>query len=144
MVDGARLWRRVLAVVSLVLLVAVVWIGQGVLSVLGQVDAYAKYWDDRPRAVPDFDRGDARRPLPGTFVADLPDFGGGPSLEDAMALSAIVREELLAHPDLVGVALEEATGASGWLDYAPDFFHPGDSGYVRWADAFWAQIEPRL
>lgn len=230
---GARWWRRFLAVIGLVLLVAVLWIGQGVLSVLWQGDDYAAYWDARAQEEGDLvlvalgdsaaqgigatdpqrgyvgllaDRIEAATgrqvqvvnlavsgavaaelvaeqlpqladldpdlitvaiggndaldtasdPFrasveamldvlpPGTFVADLPDFGGGPSLEDARALSRIVREELLARPELVGVALEEATGANGWLDYAPDFFHPDDSGYVRWADAFWEQIEPRL
>jgi acyl-CoA thioesterase I len=80
----------------------------------------------------------------GAYVADLPDFGGGPMLEDALRLSAIARDELAEHPELVAVALEAGTGDSDWGDLAPDFFHPGDPGYVFWADAFWAQIRQRL
>ena len=29
-------------------------------------------------------------------------------------------------------------------NYSADLFHPGDTGYQNWADAFWLVIEPRL
>lgn len=72
----------------------------------------------------------------GAIVADLPDFQGGPRLDASRQLSAIAREEILARPRLRFAPLEEATRDNTWLDYAPDFFHPDDSGYQRWADAF--------
>lgn len=81
---------------------------------------------------------------PGTAVADVPDFGGGPRRPAAAELARTAREVLAQHPRLRPVALERATLDMGWGDYAGDFFHPGDSGYVRWADAFWAVVGPAL
>jgi len=81
---------------------------------------------------------------PGTLVADVPDFGGGPRRPAAMVLARTAREVLAEHPDLRPVALEEATVEMRWGDYAGDLFHPGDSGYRRWADAFWTVPEPAL
>lgn len=73
---------------------------------------------------------------PGARVADVPDFQGGPRLAAAAALSRVVREEVARRPDLVAVDLYDATRAMTWRDYAGDFFHPGDRGYRRYADAF--------
>ncbi|CAN5179888.1 hypothetical protein BH23ACT9_BH23ACT9_35380 [soil metagenome] len=230
---GAAWWRRGLAITGVVLLIAVAWIAQGVLSVLWQVDAYADHWDQRAQAdgeivyvalgdsaaqgvgASDPDRGyvglladrieeatgqtvrvvnlgasgaraadvlEAQLPLlddldadvitlavggndagntdpqdfrtsittlldalpAGTFVGDLPDFQGGPRLGASLTLSAIVRDELGSRPSLVAVPLEATTSANTWLDYAPDFFHPDDSGYERWAEAFWQRIQGRM
>ncbi len=80
----------------------------------------------------------------GSYVADVPDFGGGPRKPAAAALASIAREELARRPTLVSVALEEATGAMRLRDYSADFFHPGDSGYQMWADAFWREMAQRL
>ncbi len=80
----------------------------------------------------------------GSYVADVPDFGGGPRKPAAAALASIAREELARRPSLVSVELEEATGAMRLRDYSADFFHPGDSGYRMWADAFWREMAQRL
>lgn len=77
----------------------------------------------------------------GTLVSDVPDFGGGPRQPAAARLSRIAREVLAEHPRLRPVGLEQATLDMGWGDYAPDFFHPGDSGYRRWAGAFRQALE---
>lgn len=79
---------------------------------------------------------------PGAYVADLPDFGGGPRLEDAIALSAAAREEVNARDDLVLVPLEQYTAGPGFREYAGDFFHPSDRGYERYIAAFRAVIDP--
>ena len=81
---------------------------------------------------------------PGAFVADVPDFLGGPRRAEARTFAAIVREVVAARRDLVPVELERGTGGLGWRDFAPDFFHPDDSGYAAWADAFWAAMAPRV
>lgn len=73
---------------------------------------------------------------PGSLVSDLPDFGGGPERAMAMELSAVVREEVAARPDLVLVDLEDATTGQGLEEYAADFFHPSDVGYQRYVAAF--------
>ena len=50
---GVRRWaggsslRRVLVVVGVSIIVAAIWIGQGVASVFGQHDDYAEYWVQR-------------------------------------------------------------------------------------------------
>ena len=31
-----------------------------------------------------------------------------------------------------------------WLEYSGDFFHPSNRGYKKWADVFWAAIEPTI
>ncbi|MEE8602640.1 SGNH/GDSL hydrolase family protein [Euzebya tangerina] len=80
----------------------------------------------------------------GTLVADLPDFQGGPRLEESRRLSAIAREVITEHPDLVPVALEAATRPITMLDYSPDFFHPDDSGYEYWASAYIEQLPEAL
>lgn len=72
----------------------------------------------------------------GTLVADVPDFNGGPRLDDAAALSQVVRDEVAARPDLVLVRLEDATARLTLADYAADFFHPSDTGYRRYVAAF--------
>lgn len=81
----------------------------------------------------------------GTFVADLPDFGGGPRLASARRASALVRSYVVNRP-LRAVPLEERTGARmrALGSYAADWFHPSDRGHEVWADAFWSQIEPTL
>lgn len=80
----------------------------------------------------------------GAYVADVPDFGGGPRRPAAARLAAIAREVLAEREDLRLVHLERATLEMSWGDYAADFFHPGDSGYRIWADAYWQAITPDL
>jgi lysophospholipase L1-like esterase len=78
---------------------------------------------------------------PGSLVADLPDFGGGPERARAARLSEVVREEVAARPELVQVRLEDATAGQGLEDYAADFFHPSDLGYQRYVAAFRDAVE---
>lgn len=73
---------------------------------------------------------------PGSYVADVPDFGGGPRLGAAHDLAAVVREEVAARPSLRQVHLEAATGRMRWTAYAGDLFHPSDAGYRLYAGAF--------
>jgi acyl-CoA thioesterase-1 len=73
---------------------------------------------------------------PGTYVTDVPDFNGGPRREAAAALAAVAREEVLARDHLVLVPLERYTADQDLGDYAADFFHPSDSGYERYVEAF--------
>lgn len=75
--------------------------------------------------------------------ADIPNFVNGPRIVPARDLAAAARRALAAHPALVAVPLERSV-RFGWRDYGGDWFHPGDRGYRRWADVFWARIEPRL
>jgi len=79
--------------------------------------------------------------LPGSLVADVPDFGGGEDRARAAALAQVVREEVAERPDLVPVALEQATAGQGLEEYAGDFFHPSDEGYARYVEAFRAAVE---
>lgn len=76
----------------------------------------------------------------GSYVGDVPDFNGGPRLESAAALSEVVREEVSERPELVLVPLEAATGDLTVREYAGDFFHPSDRGYLRYVIAFRAAI----
>lgn len=78
----------------------------------------------------------------GSYVADVPDFNGGPSLQDAAELSRVVREEVAAREDLVLVPLEEYTAELSLTEYAADYFHPSDSGYERYVAAFRSVIGP--
>lgn len=77
----------------------------------------------------------------GSLVADIPDFGGGADRPRAAALAQVVREEVADRPDLVPVALEQATAGQDLGDYAADFFHPSDEGYQRYAAAFRDAVE---
>ncbi|MGI8575003.1 MAG: SGNH/GDSL hydrolase family protein [Egibacteraceae bacterium] len=81
----------------------------------------------------------------GAFVADLPDFGGGPRLLRARRASALVRAYVANRP-LRPVPLEQVTAARmrAFGSYAADWFHPSDRGHEVWADAFWREIEPTL
>jgi acyl-CoA thioesterase I len=44
--------------------------------------------------------------------------------------------------DLYAGSQEEVPDAPSLI--ASDLYHPSDAGYARWADYFWAEIEPRL
>lgn len=96
--------------------------------------------NDAGRTDPEAFRSSLRRVLadlpPGTRVADVPDFQGGPRLAAAAELSRVVRDEVDRRADLVAVDLYDATRAMTWRDYAGDFFHPGDRGYQRYYRAF--------
>lgn len=95
--------------------------------------------DAGPTAPEDFRRDftEVVAALPaGSYVADVPDFQGGPRLESARALSAVARDVLAGQPHVVPVELEASTHAMTWGDYSGDLFHPGDSGYRLWAEPF--------
>ncbi len=77
----------------------------------------------------------------GSYVTDVPDFNGGPRQEPAAELAAVAREEVAARPGLVLVPLEAATGDQSTAEYAGDFFHPSDEGYLRYVDVFRTTIE---
>jgi len=77
----------------------------------------------------------------GSYVSDVPDFNGGARDEPAAELAAVAREEVAARPDLVLVPLEAATGEQSTAEYAGDFFHPSDEGYLRYVEVFRDTIE---
>lgn len=81
----------------------------------------------------------------GTFVSDMPYFGGRIRKNDqALAASVFIRKEVQAH-DLRLINLQQLTRERQSIrNYAADLFHPSSHGYVNWADAYWADIEPAL
>ena len=97
---------------------------------------------DRDRFAADVDRLADALP-PGTWVADVPYFGGGRKERDAQEAADVVRASA-ARRGLRPVALHDAQRRQGWRaafsQFAADWFHPNDPGHRVWADAFWAQI----
>jgi acyl-CoA thioesterase-1 len=74
----------------------------------------------------------------GSYVANMPLFNSRPgSTENAKQASAIIREELIAYPELVFVDLQSETEQhQNILGFAPDLFHPNNISYKNWANAF--------
>jgi lysophospholipase L1-like esterase len=80
----------------------------------------------------------------GAIVADVPDFGGGPSLRHGRQAARVVRTAVAVRP-LRLVDLEAATrDGMGRASYAADGFHPGNRGHRIWADAFWPAVVDAL
>ena len=79
----------------------------------------------------------------GTFIADIPWFMSGAWERHAVQAGQEIERDSAAH-GLTLVPLHEAMSTRGWSsmlsDFAPDWFHPNDRGYVVWADAFWAAM----
>jgi acyl-CoA thioesterase-1 len=80
-----------------------------------------------------------------SFVATLPYFGGR-IRKNAQAIQASNTVVSLAKEnDLNIIDLQAETKARDSIrNYSADWFHPSDTGYQIWADAFWKEIEPRL
>lgn len=78
----------------------------------------------------------------GALVADVPSFQGGRHAAEAAELAQLCRDALAARPRLRAVALEAATTGMGITEFSADLAHPGPRGYRRYADAFWAAVEP--
>jgi lysophospholipase L1-like esterase len=73
----------------------------------------------------------------GSIVGDVPEFQWGPRVAAAAELSRVVREVVQEFPALVVAAVEHhTTGTRVFAELAGDFFHPGDRGYRRIANAF--------
>ena len=84
----------------------------------------------------------------GTFVADVPYFGGRSQLplfgsgrlEQLVQFANEIIRELSADAPVVLVPLHDATkqrnGRAPW-NYAIDYFHPSTQGYRAWTDVFW-------
>lgn len=82
----------------------------------------------------------------GSYIADVPDFGWGKHLSKQRRAAEVAREIIATRPDIKLVQLDAymQKNFNHLLDYAPDFFHPDNSGYRVWADAFWQTIEPDI
>jgi acyl-CoA thioesterase-1 len=84
----------------------------------------------------------------GTVVADIPYFGGRTQLplfgsgqaEKSVLIANQIITRITKNAPLIVVPLHTATqqriGGRIW-NYAADYFHPNNSGYVVWADTFW-------
>lgn len=82
-------------------------------------------------------RAVCRQLPPGSIVADVPEFQWGPRIAAAAQLSQIVREVVAEFPQLRIAPVERHTvGTRILTELAGDFFHPGNSGHRRIADAF--------
>ena len=82
----------------------------------------------------------------GTLIADVPWFMSGSWEHHAIVAGQEIERDSAAHA-LTLVPLYDAMLKRGWSsmlsDFAPDWFHPNDRGYVVWADAFWAAMNQR-
>ncbi|HSH31305.1 MAG TPA: SGNH/GDSL hydrolase family protein, partial [Candidatus Saccharimonadales bacterium] len=81
----------------------------------------------------------------GSILADVPCFGGGQAERKVQAISPLV-EQLCREHDLVFAPLHQTTHPHhrDRRQYARDWFHPSDAGYVVWAQALWAGVERQL
>lgn len=84
---------------------------------------------------------------PNTYVSDMPYFGSGRErgLEPVAIKASGIINRLLKNTDKRMVPLYETTKTKdSWNVHSIDLFHPSNSGYKNWADAFWSSIEPNL
>ena len=81
----------------------------------------------------------------GTYISDMPYFGGRIRKNDqALAANQLIYKAVQG-TDLRLVKLQELTRRRQSIrNYAADLFHPSSRGYINWADAFWARIQPDL
>ncbi len=81
----------------------------------------------------------------GSFVANIPYFGGRVRRDKEVAEANIIYTRLLEHSSLHPVDTYDITHSRQSLhNYAADLFHPSNRGYTNWTDAFWQTIEPTL
>jgi acyl-CoA thioesterase-1 len=80
-----------------------------------------------------------------TYVSDMPYFGGRIKANDkALAASEYIYKAVKANSQHQ-VYLQKVTRERDSLRvYGADYFHPSDTGYRNWADAFWTEIKPNL
>ncbi len=84
---------------------------------------------------------------PQTIISDMPYFGGGRlnKHEDAALKANKIIRDLADKKRLRVAPLHQAIQTNNNLNtYAPDFFHPSNSGYKNWHNAFWKIMEPNL
>jgi len=77
-----------------------------------------------------------------TYISDVPDFGG-PQNRRYSAVTQLFKDAINTRNDLNFVPLGEMTSRDQRFfgTYSYDFFHPNNTGYEIWADAFWKEIE---
>ncbi len=78
-----------------------------------------------------------------TYVSNMPYFGSRPALtENARRASLVIDELLKDYPSLNAVDLYSPTKANhSYLHYAVDFFHPNNTSYKNWTNAFFKEID---
>lgn len=81
----------------------------------------------------------------GTYVANIPYFNGR-IRHNTQAIDASKHIAKLTQTNqLTLVDLQTLTKQRDSLKvYAADYFHPSNTGYENWADAFWSEIEPQF
>lgn len=92
----------------------------------------------------DYDRFAAQLP-PGTFVANMPYFGGRISrnesaLQAGEIIAAAAKKYQLILVDLQTPLREQQS----IFNYSIDLFHPSDKAYKIWAEAFWEKVSPTV
>ena len=97
--------------------------------------------NDAGRTAPEQFRTDLRRVCrelpPRSIIGDVPEFQWGPRIAAAAELSQVVRDVVAEFPELILAEVERHTvGTRIFTELAGDFFHPGDPGHLRIADAF--------
>lgn len=100
---------------------------------------------DEARFRDQFERILRQLPADKTVVSTMPYFGGiiRPGNSPALASSVIAQLSQQYGMPLAELYQPLAAAKKQWI-YAADVFHPNDTGYRIWHDAFYATIEPRL
>ncbi len=82
----------------------------------------------------------------GTFISNMPLFNSRPSsTAPARESSRIVERLVQLDGGLHFVDLQkQTTNHQSIFGFAPDLFHPNNSSYKNWYQAFWNEIEPTL
>ena len=79
-----------------------------------------------------------------TVVSNMPNFGGRIKRSQAVArANVIVAEQAEQHQLLLADLYTSTKSHETPFNYAADFFHPNNSGYKNWADAFWTVLKTR-
>ncbi len=82
---------------------------------------------------------------PQTVVSDMPYFGGGRrrALEKNVVPANKIIYNTASKYNLRVAPLHAITKErENWRVHSVDLFHPSNSGYANWADAFWSVLEP--
>ena len=83
---------------------------------------------------------------PGTYISDMPYFGGRYSSREKYAVTAskIIADDVKG-TDLRFVPLHQVTEQrKSIFNNSYDLFHPSNRSYRNWADAFWQAMQNRL